>query len=254
MNWRDLTARMREWSGWRRHAPAGLSVIVHVGVVAGLASMLAATEPLAPPKSPQLMLAVDLLPEEIVLPEPEIEAGVTPPPRPQVTPAETRDAPATTAQPAAPVAPEAPGAETGDSVYLGAPSVLIDPTAPPGLRGLAGNDPCAVRVGPKPRECAGRELAARTGDMDSVMPRSKEELAQHYAEFMPTCAFRVGCEGGEWISTNGTRGVGRPAPGSANDRGVGTPGAAGASSLGGLHTSVGRLGFNPDHKDTGFGD
>lgn len=111
-----------------------------------------------------------------------------------------------------------------------------------------------MRFGPKAKECAGKELAARTGKMDSVMPRTKEQLAQHFAEYMPKCQFKVGCEGGEWISTNGTRGVGKPPPGSAGDRGVGTPGAGGAASVGGINTIVGRLGFNPDHTDPGFGD
>jgi hypothetical protein len=59
---------------------------------------------------------------------------------------------------------------------------------------------------------------------------------------MPTCHLKVGCEGGEWISNNGTRSV------------AGTLMAPGPGGLGGINEVVGRLGFNPDHTDPGFGD
>lgn len=130
----------------------------------------------------------------------------------------------------------------GDSVYLGPPSVLNDPGVPPGLASLMGKDPCEARFGPKAKECAGRELAARTGSMDSVMARSKDELAQHFAEYMPVCEHKVGCEPGEWMSTNGTRSV------------FGTRQHGGAASLGGINDLVGRMPQKPDFVDPGFGD
>ncbi|MEQ1784730.1 MAG: hypothetical protein ABMA14_25565, partial [Hyphomonadaceae bacterium] len=123
-----------------------------------------------------------------------------------------------------------------------------------GLASLMGDDPCVARYGPKARECAGRELARRTGTMDSMMPRSKEQLAQYFGEFMPKCTMRVGCEGGEWISSMGTRSVAKPPPGSRNDHGSGSMMAGGAASVAGLNTIVGRLGFNAEHTDPGFGD
>ena len=90
--------------------------------------------------------------------------------------------------------------------------------------------------------------------MDSLLPRSKDDLAQHYADYMPTCPYRVGCEPGVRRTVNGSLPAGRDAPGSGNDRGAGTPHVGGAGGLGGLHDSIGRLGFNPDHTDPGFGD
>ncbi len=155
--------------------------------------------------------------------------------------------------PAPAPAPAAPMADAGGSVFI-PPSAVIQPGGgPAGLRSLAYRDPCESKFGKKPKECVD-DWRGRVGEMDSMLPRSDAQLAQHFGEHMPTCGLRVGCEGGEWISTNGTRSTGRAPPGSAEDRGVGTPGAGGASSLGGLHTSVGRLGHNPDHRDTGFGD
>ena len=137
------------------------------------------------------------------------------------------------------VPPPAPTA-SNDAVYLGpSPFAQYAPTG--GLKGLANLDPCAPsRYGPRPRECS--RLAASVGAMDSVVPLSKEQLAAQHGEFMPTCAYAVGCEGGEWISTNGTRNV------------AGTRMAGGVESVGGITDTVGRLGFNPDHFDRGFGN
>lgn len=259
MTWRERITQVLESPSWRRHAPAGASLFAHAVLLFAVAGMMATAAPPSPVSSPQVVLAVELLPDP-ELAEPVPKAGVTPPPRakaprPQDAPSTSADAPAPrSARPLAPM-PDAAKQKPGeDSVYLGPPSILNDRAAPPGLASLMGKDPCEARFGPKARECAGRELAARTGKMDSIMPRSKEDLAQHFAEYMPTCPYRVGCAGGEWISTNGTRGVGKPPPGSAGDRGVGTPGAGGAASVGGINTIVGRLGFNPDHTDPGFGD
>lgn len=229
------------------------SVAVHAVVLAAAATLMAATaleQPVA--KTPKATpIAVDL----VMLPE-ELDAGVTPPPPRPAPERKTASAPAKTitapTQGPTTAAPSARADE--DAVYLGPPSVLIQPDAPPGLASVMGNDPCAVTHGPKPRECVGRELAKRTGPMDSMLPRSQAQLEQHFAAFMPKCTLRVGCEPQEWISSIGTRTTGRPPPGSPDDRGAGTPGAGGAASIGGLSDSVGRLGFNADHRDPGFGD
>lgn len=90
--------------------------------------------------------------------------------------------------------------------------------------------------------------------MDSVMSRSKEDLAEHFAAYMMKCPWLVGCDGGEWVSTNGTRSVAKAPPGSDNDRGQMAAMAGGAASLGGLNTIVGRLPQKPDFVDRGFGD
>jgi len=203
-------------------------------------------------------IAIELLsqpPEEIVIPE----AGVSPPraqtPRPAPSDPSTpsvpnpRKRPQTSGQ-GAPVAPGA--ADDSDSVYI-PPSIFTGP-GPAGLQSLLGKDPCAdPRPERRPRDC-GSDLAGRVGKMDSVLPRSKDDLAQHYADYMPTCPYRSGCEPGTGKTITGTNGVGRAAAGSADDRGAGTPQAAGGASIGGLSDSVGRLGFNKDHVDPGFGD
>jgi len=69
-----------------------------------------------------------------------------------------------------------------------------------GLASLMGDDPCVARYGPKAKECAGRDLAKKTGPMDSLLPTTKEEQARNYAAFMEKCPNWVGCEGGEWRS------------------------------------------------------
>ena len=259
MTWRERITQVLESPGWRRHAPAGASVLAHVVLLFAVAGMMATAAPPSPVSSPQVVVAVELLPDpELVEPVPK--AGVTPPPRakaprPQEDPSTSADAPAPrSARPLAP-SPDAAKQKPGeDSVYLGPPSILNDRAAPPGLASLMGKDPCEARFGPKARECAGRELAARTGNMDSVMPRSKEDLAEHFAEYMPKCPWLSGCEGREWVSTNGTRSVAKAPPGSANDRGQWAAMAGGAASVGGINTIVGRLSQNPDFVDRGFGD
>jgi len=206
---------------------------------------------------PEEFIAIELVsqpPEEITIPE----AGVSPPraqtPRPvpsaPTAPSISDPRKRPQAGQGAPVAPGAPA--DGDSVYI-PPSIFKAP-GPAGLQSLAGNNPCAdPRPERRPRECA-TDLTGRVGNMDSVLPRSKDDLAQHYADYMPTCPYRVGCEPGVRRTMNGSLPAGRGAPGSGNDRGAGTPQAGGPAGLGGLHDSVGRLGFNPDHTDPGFGD
>lgn len=122
------------------------------------------------------------------------------------------------------------------------PSVLIEPGGPAGLRNLTNGNPCESRFGEKPKECADN-WRGRVGAMDSLLPRSKAELAQHFDAFVPKCPWKVGCEGGEWMSNNDTRAT--PPKSSAS---------AGAASLGGIHDLVGRLPQNPDFTDPGFGD
>lgn len=185
-------------------------------------------------------------------------AAVTPPPRPAPTPptppapqpkpvekkpdATTKPDPDAGKSPGDVILQAAAPSAAGDSVFL-PPSPKALTGGASGLRGLMG-DPCESRFGVKPKECAGKQLAALTGSMDSVMPRSKEELGEHFAAYMPKCANKVGCEGGEWISTNGTR-----APLDNTSAASG-----GAASVGGINDVVGRLPQKPDFVDPGFGD
>jgi hypothetical protein len=259
MNWQGRICLVLESSGWRRHAPAGASVLVHAVLLSAVAGMMATALPPLPDASRKVVLAVELVPV-LEISEPVPMAGATPPPRtraprPVETPSASAEAPAPrSAGPTAPAADPKDRKAGEDRVYLGPPLILNDPGVPPGLASLMGKDPCEARYGPKAKECAGRELAARTGAMDSVMSRSKEDLAQYFAEYMPKCAFKVGCEGGEWISSNGTRSVAKAPPGSADDRGQMAAMAGGPASRCGLNTILGRLGCNPDHTDPGFGD
>ena len=143
-------------------------------------------------------------------------------------------------QPATPPQQPAPTA-SNDSVYLG-PSPFAQPAQPGGLEGLASHNPCAARVGMKPKDCV-TNWAAIVGKMDTVMPRSKDELRTYYAEFMTPCAHKVGCEPTDGVLNNGTRSFGQK-----------SPQALGPGGLQGINEIVGRLGFNPDHTDPGFGD
>lgn len=258
MTWQEMARELARWPGWRRHAPAAGSAAVHLVAVAFIAATLGMASGAPTSAESEQFIAIELLsqpPEEIVVPE----AGVSPPraqtPRPApsapLTPsvADPRKRPQTSGQ-GAPVAPGA--ADDSDSVYI-PPSIFTGP-GPAGLQSLLGKDPCAdPRPERRPRGCAS-DLAGRVGNMDSVLPRSKDDLAQHYADYMPTCPYLRGCGPDASKPINGTNGVGRPSPGSADDRGAGTPQAGGAASVGGLNDSIGRLGFNPDHTDRGFGD
>lgn len=242
----ELRDRIREWAnwpGWRRHAPAAGSVVAHG--IAGLliASMIAAAaKPLRPaPQKPRgAVLEVSLLPE----PREDTPPSVRPPqPRPLPPPSAKSEsvpvaAPERKGQPSAATsfAANAPSASDG-GVYLG-PSPLAGPA---GLQGLAHGDPCNPKVGRKPKDCL-TNWAGKIGTAPSLLPRSKEDLAKYYAEFMPTCENWTGCENKEWISTNGTRSV------------AGTRMAGGAASAGGINDLTGRLPQKPDFIDRGFGD
>jgi len=258
MIWRERIRKVLGSHGWRKYAPAGASVLAHAVLLWAVGGMNSGALPPLSDASRQVVLAVELLPD-LEFTEPAPMAGVTPPRARVPRPSETQPASAEAPVPR-PVGASAPSADTKDrkagedSVYLGPPAILNDRGVPPGLASLMGKDPCEARFGPKARECAGSDLAARTGNMDSVMSRSKEDMAEHFAAYIPKCPWLVGCDGGEWVSTNGTRSVAKAPPGSADDRGQMAAMAGGAASLGGLNTIVGRLSQKPDFVDRGFGD
>lgn len=237
MELREQIRQWASWSGWRKHAPAAGSAVAH-GVV-GLAVvglMAAAGKPLPLVKAqPALAIEVSLMEDTLPM-RPPAPRPLPKSPSSKAEPLPERKEQESTLPDIAATAPSG-GA---DSVYLG-PSPFVQPGTKGGLQGLAMADLCSGKYGPKPKDCT--NWKAKVGAMDSVMPRSKEELAALYGEFMPVCAYRVGCEEkGEWISTNGTRNV------------AGTRMAGGVESVGGITDTVGRLGFNPDHFDRGFGN
>lgn len=257
MNVRERIQNWFDQPGWRRHAPAVGSVVAHVAVAAVFAGTMAAvTAQDAPRAKPaKRMMIVELMQPPEELPRPE--AGVTPPPRarPDATPEPSAPRlPADKRKTTAPSAASTDASPADDNTFYVPSSPDAATGVAKGLASLMGDDECAQRFGPKAKECAGRDLAKRTGKMDSVMARPKEQLAQYFGEFMPKCQWRVGCEGGEWKSSNGTRSVAKGAPGSGNDRDQPALMAGGAATLGGLNATTGRLGFNPDHTDPGFGD
>ena len=238
------------------------SVAVHVTVLSAIAGMMA-TAGAPDPKPRDLsepMLAVQLVAVSEI---PELEAGVTPPPRaktetvperrtPTAAPSSTASRPAGPSTGAPSPTPDA-GKDDGNTFYVGPPATAQS-NVPPGLASLMGEDPCTAKFGPKAKECAGRDLAKRTGKMDSLLPRPEEQLAQYYGDFMQKCPYWSGCDGSHLQNTNGTRSVAKPGPGSANDHGQSAPMAGGAASLGGINDLVGRLPQQPDFRDRGFGD
>jgi len=136
-----------------------------------------------------------------------------------------------------------PSVDTSDpgAVYL-PPSILSGAEIPRGLQGLVNADRCNPKKGLKPEDC-GAEWSARIEQPGAWQTASKEDLRQHFVEFMPVCPYRVGCEAGDGVLLNGARSFG-----------LKSPMASGAGGLQGIHDVVGRLGFNPDHTDPGFGD
>ncbi len=250
----ELPARIRQWvawPGWRRHGPAAGSVAAHGVVGLALIGLMAAVgEPLPPAIAPAPPETIDVVLLDEPLPFPEV--------RPAPARAALRTVPLPKAAPAAdtaPVmplprkdqkqqtaAPESVPAEDTESVYVPrSPFATIGPTG--GLEGLVNRDPCTTPAGTKPKHCA-QNWAARVGTMDSMMPRSKEEMRQQYAEFVAPCPWKVGCEplpDGKLL--NGARSFG-----------LKSPMASGAGGVQGINEVVGRGGFNPDHTDPGFGD
>lgn len=252
MDYLGRIKRWTDWPGWRRHAPAAGSVGVHIVAVAVLAGVLAASgktlpAPVEAQRERFLEVALVPLPELETASDPEMRP---PPPRPaprapggDTVPVVPPVAKPRKEEQEARVAPDAPAEarSSGDGGVVLGPSPFAEPRTG-GLEGLASNDRCKSLVGPKPKECATDWAGKLGGAQASLIPQSKEEKRQYFAEFMPKCPYNVGCEGGEWISNNGTRSV------------AGTQMAGGPASLGGMNETVGRLGFNPDHVDPGFGD
>lgn len=242
------------WGSWRRYAPASLSAVFHGLCLLVVWSVAARDQPEPIPRGLTDVLSVELISEPPVASAPDLGGAAAVSVR---VPFETdrarspAGAPRTVQRSA-----EAPSAadvsDAGDSVF-GPPS-LNGPSGPAGLRSVMGHTPCAdLPRQLRPTEC-NAELAARVGPLDSLLPRPRADLVQHFGVFMPSCPYRVGCGPAVPGTVNGSQSAGRASPGSAGDRGAGTPNAGGAAGLGGLHDSVGRLGFNPDHTDPGFGD
>jgi hypothetical protein len=250
----EIPERIRQWAdwpGWQKHAPAAGSVVVHLAFGLIVASVLAASGKTLPParEAPlQPVLEVALMTDSLPLPSETARSPSTKIPAPSPAAGGGDAVPVATPkrkeqERAAPAAPTRSASADADSVVLG-PSPFAAPARKGGLEGLASNDPCTARIGIKPKTC-GTDWAAKIGNQASLMPRSKEELKQQYAEFIAPCPWKVGCEGGEWKSSNGTRSVY-----SYN----GSPMMSGAGGLGGINELTGRLGFNPDAVDPGFGD
>lgn len=237
------------WAGWRQHAPAAGSVAAHAVVGLALVTMMAAVSKPEIRPAPPIPDAIEIS----LLPEENHEVDVRPAPAsaaPRTTPSPAAAPVADTAPVLPPprkdqkqqtVAPD-PAPPDPESVYVPrSPFASIGPTG--GLEGLVNRDPCTALVGTKPKDCAAN-WAARVGAMDSMMPRSKEELQQQYAAFITPCPWKVGCEplpDGKLL--NGARSFG-----------LKSPMASGPGGVQGINELVGRLGFNPDNTDPGFGD
>jgi hypothetical protein len=145
--------------------------------------------------------------------------------------------------------PESSATSASEGVYI-PPSPLA-----PGVTGLASlmADPCKTKTGLRLENC-GAKPSDKLAEAKAFEHMSKADKERFYAEFTPDCPYKVGCDQGPWRGLNGTHSVARPPPGSRDDRGAGTLMAGGAAGLGGPHDMIGRLGFNPDHTDPGFGD
>ena len=110
---------------------------------------------------------------------------------------------------------------------------------------MASEERCNPRKGLRPADCA-PQWSDKIGRAQSWQLASAEELKQHYGDIIGPCRFNVGCEPGEWISTNGTRSVYSSRP---------NPMMGGAGGLGsGAESATTRAPMHPDHVDPGFGD
>ena len=246
MELREQIRHWAGWPGWRRHAPAAGSLVAHASIGLAMIGMVAAS---GRPPAAKLTIIPEAI--EVSLIADSLPMPVRPAPRP--TPATAKSEPADAApslppprrndrQPTTATPPRQPApVQSNDSVYLG-PSPFAQPVQPGGLEGLASRDPCATRIGLKAKDCV-TNWAAAVCKMDTIMPRSKEELRTYHAEFMTHCARKVGCEPTDGRLNNGTRTFGQK-----------SPMAPGAGGVQGINEIVGRLGFNPDHTDPGFGD
>ena len=253
----ELRERIANWTGWRVYGPAAGSAVTHGILAAVFASMLAASggermapqTPLLPPRTLDVTLVSEALPPQGIRPTPPDprRAPPKPPPEksatlPEAPPAQTRDRKDQKQQQAA--APATTGGAASDDkggVYLG-DSSLAESGVPLGLRGLLETDPCNPKFGPKRGDCATR-WDQRIGMNPSLISPSEEELKRMYPGIIPPCPYKVGCDDKKGMLLNGTR--------SAGPKG---PMAGGPGGQGGIHDLVGRLGFNPDHTDPGFGD
>jgi hypothetical protein len=241
-DWAGWTV-IREWDGWRRYTPAAGSVAAHAVVGLAVVSIMAASvkpRPAVPsPPSPDLQITlVSETPRPAPRPPPPRR---TPPPRPAPDAQAIPETPRTAPRKEDKRSPEAAITPDEDTVFV-PPSILLE-SIPLGLRGMMDEDRCNPRKGLRPRNCDTQNWAGKIPPAQGWQVASKEELKQYYGAFMQPCPYKVGCEPGEWKSSNGTRSV----AGSAM-----AGGAAGLTS--GAEGTTGRLGFNPDHTDPAFGD
>jgi hypothetical protein len=262
MKLRERAGEMLRWPGWRRCAPVAGSVATHVVLGAAIFSILAATS------KPSGQLALRLQPQlEVTLVAeslPPKGTRATPPDAPKAPPQSDVKPSTDTAPPIAraprkeekrsgarPAISGGKPSEDEGGVYL-EDSDLADSGVPLGLRGLLERDPCEPKKG-LPRGDCGPTWTQKFASNTYTITPSEQQLKRMYPGIIPPCPYKSGCERSA-MNINGTRSVGRAPPGSLRDTGSGTPMAGGAAGLGGLHDSVGRLGFNPDHTDPGFGD
>jgi hypothetical protein len=263
MKLRERAGEFLRWPGWLRCAPAAGSVATHIVFGVAIFSVLAATSKPSPRETrfatPQL--EVTLVAESL----PPKGSKPTPPDAPKAPP-QSEVSPSTDGAPPIARAPRKddkrragerpaisggkPSEEEG-GVYLG-DSDLADSGVPLGLRSLLESDPCAPKKG-LPRGDCGPSWTQKFASNTYTITPTEQQLRRMYPGIIPPCPYKVGCNDSA-KNINGTRSVGRPPPGSIRDTGSGSPMAGGAAGLGGLHDSIGRLGFNPDHTDPGFGD
>jgi len=244
------------WPGWRRYAPAAGSVVCHVFIGMALISMLAAT---GKPR-PERVVARPTL-EVTLIAETPPPRGIRPTP-PEAPKAPPRSDPKAEAAPHAPPVARDPkkdekkqraaaepaiagGTPSDDKggVYLGESEAALS-GVPLGLRSLLETDPCKPKKG-LPRGDCGDSWKDRLAKGNLLEKPTARQLQAMYPGIVLPCRWKVGCDGGEWKSNNGTRSV-------FGDHG--TPMMAGAGGLGGIFERTERLGFNPDHTDPGFGD
>lgn len=266
MELRERIAGWSRWPGWRQYLPAAGSLVAHVFIGMAVFAMLAATgKPLpmgvrVPLRQLEVTLVAETPPPRGIRPTPP-DAPKAPPrsdpksvPLPSAPPVK-RDPSKEQKQQQAAAAPAIAGGAKSDEeggVYLG-DSIAARSGVPLGLRSLLETDPCKPEKG-LPRGDCGLSWKERLAQGHLLEKPTARQLQAMYPGIVLPCRFKVGCEGGEWISTNGTRSVAKAAPGARGDRGSAAPMASGAAGLGGIHDLVGRLGFNPDHTDPGFGD
>lgn len=230
-----------DWSSWRTYTPAAGSAIVHVTLLGAIVAFTAAFSERAPDPVPRV-LEVTLLEDTPPPPPPDFTRETPPaPPVAERAPDAASILPPRkkTDKPSA-VAPQPSASAAAEGEYI-PPSPLA-----PGVAGLAGliADPCKAKKGLKIENCDSK-FSDKLAEAKAWENMSKAEKEQFYAEFTPDCPYRVGCDTGPWRGAGGTRSVFRP---------NGGPMMGGAASLGGIHDLVGRLGFNPEHTDPGFGD